>query len=398
MCIFSQHVELVAATKIFARGLPDGRQALIYAMDVAAKQPLAMVLPLPVPPGGPDDAVELVSLEGYPTLFEDLKRAFPETTLFAVPAMGRAMSNEVPKLVVHQVGAFEASYVPSPRDFDRLDPRFRLSADVLRALPQYADWGFAVVQLAAGTRKAIHPLALRFPRRDPGALFFPTVHVHDGALPETAAFDHQFYAQLDPVVAQIAAWTSSHKPLGYFVGDGKTTGLIDAASLGQTMVLMGSAPNRDLVLRAAPVTLDDLQGDGETYEYSVNASYHYSLVGHNAYPKWRDTMATKLPRICAGLRSGLAELTTRNARAWELGPLTPELPPHFMNGHQLWHGTDYTNGGRATTRGRGRIAFQPFGQLVEQQHIELGFSKLPTERDAQTINRALCQLLDQIAS
>ena len=29
MCIFSRHVELVAATKIFARALPDGRQARI---------------------------------------------------------------------------------------------------------------------------------------------------------------------------------------------------------------------------------------------------------------------------------------------------------------------------------------------------------------------------------
>src|SRR5438552_112674 len=112
MCMFSRQVELVAATKTFARGLPDGRQALIYAMDVAAREPLAMILPLPVPPNGPYDAVEFVNLEHYADLFVDLKSAFPDTMMmYAAQSLGPSRGAPKPNLVVHQVGAFVASYV-----------------------------------------------------------------------------------------------------------------------------------------------------------------------------------------------------------------------------------------------------------------------------------------------
>ena len=40
-----------------------------------------------------------------------------------------------------------------------------------------------------------HPIAFRFPRRDPGPLFFPTMHVHDGSWQPVATFDHLIYAQ-----------------------------------------------------------------------------------------------------------------------------------------------------------------------------------------------------------
>lgn len=46
MCCFSRPVPFVGATKIFARPLPRGRQALVYAMDVEIADALAMVLPL----------------------------------------------------------------------------------------------------------------------------------------------------------------------------------------------------------------------------------------------------------------------------------------------------------------------------------------------------------------
>jgi hypothetical protein len=54
MCIFTggaAALQSVTGTSIFARALADGRQILVYGMKVAASEPLAMVLPLPVPPG-----------------------------------------------------------------------------------------------------------------------------------------------------------------------------------------------------------------------------------------------------------------------------------------------------------------------------------------------------------
>jgi hypothetical protein len=40
-------------------------------------------------------------------------------------------------------------------------------------------------------------MALVFHTRMPDRVFFPTVHVHDGAVHETAMFDHELYCQGD---------------------------------------------------------------------------------------------------------------------------------------------------------------------------------------------------------
>ena len=65
-------------------------------------------------------------------------------------------------------------------DFARLDERFRLPEVLFDAVPHYVDYGFAVFQLRPGN-VTVHPMALTFPTRAPDRLFFPTVHVHDGA-------------------------------------------------------------------------------------------------------------------------------------------------------------------------------------------------------------------------
>lgn len=105
-----------------------------------------------------------------------------------------------PRLEVHRVGSFEASFVPTVDDFERLDPRFRLPPAVWDDLPAYRDWGFAVFKLRdlfAAEATAVEPMAFEFPRRDPGALFFPTVHVHDGRAHAAADFDHNLFLQTD---------------------------------------------------------------------------------------------------------------------------------------------------------------------------------------------------------
>ncbi len=399
--MFSRRVEHVSATKIFAGIQPDGRQALIYSMTITAGEPLAMVLPLPVPADGPDDAVAFVNLEGYSELFTDLKKAFPDQTFYPQSfgrSRGGAVANKT--LVVHQVGAFVAWYVPHARDFARLDARFRLPPNVLAALPHYADWGFAVFQLEPANNKPIHPMAMLFPRRYPSAIYFPLTHVHDGAAPRDAAFDHSLYAQLPPLVAALTDWVPSHDRLGKYVDARKAAGLIDGARGGHVKALLGPGPNVDLWLREpVDVRLEDLEGEGPHFRYRVGARYHFANASHPTYPLWLDTARNKLPGLCRGIREALTALTTSHARDWQLGTFHDRLRPYFMNGNQLWGGTNYQNGRWIEhPEGEGLITFRPFSQRVEQQEISLAFATMPDQELAQRINRGLCDMLERIAS
>src|SRR5690606_38691297 len=116
-------------------------------------------------------------------------------------------------LVVHEVGSFIASYVPTRADFTRLDARFRLPSVLFDAVPAYADYGFAVFQLAAGTH-TVHPMAFSFPTREPDRLFFPTVHVHDGRWCVRAKFHHALYFQRD----NVAGYETSQLPKSSYAG------------------------------------------------------------------------------------------------------------------------------------------------------------------------------------
>jgi hypothetical protein len=184
----------VSATNIFARMISPGVQGLAYGMDLETRHPVAMVLPLPVAPGSGEDAVTFVDLSKDPQMFSDLSALFTMMQPAAAKGGFSLPSRGPSRLVVHKVGAFVASYVPTRADFSRLDPRFRLPDVLFDAVPHYADHGFAVFQLEPG-KVTVHPMALRFPTRDPERLFFPTVHVHDGRFHATAKFDHALYYQ-----------------------------------------------------------------------------------------------------------------------------------------------------------------------------------------------------------
>jgi hypothetical protein len=263
MCCFSRPVEHVSGTQIFARPLADGSQALAYSMSFAAAGDLAMILPLPVPPGPEEDAVQFIDLEGYPDFFGDLRRAFP--IMMAAPSRGGLLApapQPATILKVHDVGSFEASFVPTLADFDRLDERFRLSPAVWEQLPGYRDWGFAVFKLKRKTAgllgrvlgrsnapQTVHPMAFIFPRRDPRSLFFPTVHVHDGAVHSEARFDHTLYCQPDELAAESFGWERG-EPLGKHVDVERARGLIDGERRCYRRVLVGPHPNVDVELPA----------------------------------------------------------------------------------------------------------------------------------------------------
>ncbi len=258
MCCFSGAVEQVSSTHIFARSA-NGRQFLAYSMTYAAAADLAMVLPLPVPPNLPEDAIRFINLEHYPTFFEDLERGFPPP-----PRDPEALSEfedlmAEPMLQVHDVGSFEASFVPRLEDFDRLDERFRIPRDVWDRLPVYHDFGFAVFKLKGTgfpakvdldlsvTADRVHPMAFEFPRRDLDLLYFPTVHVHDRKVHADADFDHVLYCQPGPGMdGYLEGWRKSSGPTSKFMEVARTEGIVDALDHCWRRPLRGRRENKDM--------------------------------------------------------------------------------------------------------------------------------------------------------
>ena len=195
MCCFVEPVQFVEDTRIFARFTGD-RQVLVYQMKFGSKRDTAMILPLPVRKGTGEDDVEFINLEAYPGFFADLETLFVEPIYVASPGSADAAVGSRPLRVV-DVGAFEASFVPSVSDFGRLDARFRLPKAFWDAFPTYQDYGFAVFKLKKGAAQEVHPMALTFPSAMTQRCFFPTVHVHDRKVHPFAEFQHHLFVQRD---------------------------------------------------------------------------------------------------------------------------------------------------------------------------------------------------------
>jgi len=202
----------ISKTNIFARMVSPGVQALAYSMNLKVGREVAMILPLPVTPGSGEDAVKFVSLEKSPRMFDDFEYLFspPTQPLRAKGGFQFSLPSFERKLVVHEIGAFIASYVPTRADFTRLDERFRVPDVLFDAVPHYADYGFAVFQLRPGN-VTVHPMAMTFPTRTPDKLFFPTVHVHDGTFHPTAKFDHALYYQGARADGDQVSWMAPQK-------------------------------------------------------------------------------------------------------------------------------------------------------------------------------------------
>jgi hypothetical protein len=247
MCCFSRPVISVNATKIFARACDPTRQYLVYSMTIDARDDLAMILPLPVRlPAGETD-VEFINLEAYPDFFSDLERGFPTPPLTRGSSVTKRPST-AGKLAVVTVGSFEASFVPSVKDFSRLDERFRLADDVWKKLPGYENYGFAVFKLKPGAM-TIHPMAFSFLRRDTETVFFPTVHIHDGKVHEEAEFDHVIYCQPRPDERlSVRQWEESYTLPSCFMQMDKTKGIVLPDQHCYKHEMNGLLANRDTFL------------------------------------------------------------------------------------------------------------------------------------------------------
>lgn len=260
MCCFSGPVRSVSSTRIFGRLSGTGSQYLAYQMKFDSEKKNAMILPLPTPPSGDEDAVRFIDLSEYDSFFKDLNRGFPKQRRLNSRAMPPSGAIDSPlKLEVHRVGNFDASFVPSMDDFDRLDPRFVISKEIWAKLPEYKDWGFAVFQLHQLSGQP-HPMAFEFKTRLTDTIYFPTVHIHDGQVHATEDFDHDLYLQhasFDSVVGE-PSWkpdpqtqmVRSTKTASEFVKIEKSKGLVDGDLLAHWKTMKGNLPNKDFLVTA----------------------------------------------------------------------------------------------------------------------------------------------------
>jgi len=246
MCCFTNVVDHVGNTRIFARGLEDGYQYIVYAMDYAAATDLAMILPIPTPLCVSEEALRWIDLSDYPEFFDDLHNAIQLSRSLSLEDVSKS-------LTVHEVGSFEASFVPHQDDFARLDPRFSIPKAIWTQMPEYDDYGFAVFKLKAG-EKSVHPMAFAFPRRNPDELFFPTVHVHHNEVEPTADFDHELYYQTptnwglpkeDELYWRVRV--SALSSLGEYVDLDRAQGIVQDWP-GTMISVVGDLPNRDIIL------------------------------------------------------------------------------------------------------------------------------------------------------
>lgn len=247
MCCFSREVESVTNTRIFARDSISPLQFLVYEMQFAATEDLAMILPIPVPKQTPENAVRFINLEKYPDFFKEMDSGFPKPR--ATFGSGGFGSKSAPTLTldVIEVGSFQASFVPTIGDFARLDERFRLPDGTWDKLPQYKEFGFAVFKLKKEST-SVHPMAFEFPRAKPRQLFFPTVHIHDGQVHPKADFDHMLYAQFRPGHQfALNAWKESPQPAAMFMNIAKCEGLVDKAAHAYKQVIKGNRKNEDVI-------------------------------------------------------------------------------------------------------------------------------------------------------
>ncbi|MFO1483580.1 MAG: hypothetical protein U1F71_09510 [Verrucomicrobiaceae bacterium] len=249
MCCFTGKVEEVKNTRIFARLGEHGNQVIIYQMSVKVPQDLAMVLPVPVKAGSSENAMKFFDFSKYETVFDDLWELFPppvNNTLgdpFGAPSRAAVYS-----LKVVSVGAYDASFVPTIADFNRLDARFRLPEGVWAKLPGYADFGFAVFKLKPGNAR-VHPMAFSFPSALSDTVFFPTLHIHDGEVHAKERFDHTLYLQAPATNLARGGWQESPALAVTKVKCGLTHGMIRPDLHVYRQSMQGKFDNGDVVAK-----------------------------------------------------------------------------------------------------------------------------------------------------
>lgn len=392
MCCFSRPIEHVSSTRIFARPVEGdgGRQLLVYGMKIDARDDVAMILPIPVPPGCSEDAVRFVDLSACPKFFDALTWIFPSEPIEGDELPSRGFAPQAAKLVVHDVGDFEASFVPNRRDFDRLDPRFRLPGDVWEQLPSYYDWGFCVFKLrpprtkggglfglfksqakSAGERE-IHPMAFEFPRRDAGSIFFPTVHVHDGTVHPTADFDHQLFCQTPPDWEPLMDWErSTQRAEGLIHGADAWT---DHGGFVYRRMLKGDLPNRDTYL--VEQRLRARSSVGDVFRVRMKAAWEHVVddARKQLDPKvkrWIRVSEAERMRIRDSMTVQLAKVFDEKREAWSLAAFS------FDRDYEV---------------------FMASNERIEPQEVDVTFTGKPSDDVREAVQKAVQDALDRASA
>lgn len=268
MCIFAQPVRSVTKTNIFARLQPDGWQHLVYQMNFQTTTKNAIILPLPVQhAAAEEDMLQFISLQKHNHFFRDIASGFPLAPQSRSFSRGSVDSQtDSPKLAVHEVGDFVASFVPKISDFARLDEQFRVPQESWDKIPAYSDYGFAVFQLKSMEGKP-HPMAFKFKSRlsnqDNGSIFFPTVHIHDGEVHSREEFDHTLYLQSSQfdaacgdyqqrsrlVTDPATGYVRSKWPAKKFCYIPNSKGILSADQLVHRLEMKGMLKNTDVLAR-----------------------------------------------------------------------------------------------------------------------------------------------------
>ena len=280
MCIFSRPVHSVNDTKIFARPTGTGSQFLAYQMNYESQGENAMILPIPVRNPANEDCLRFIDLQDYEYFFYDLAKGFPYVPPSFNIACSGGYKTASEALRLHKVGSYIASFVPTIDDFEKLDSRFTLSKETWGLVPQYASYGFAVFQLASGAVKP-HPMAFEFDS-NVKSIYFPTMHIHDGEVHETEAFDHVLYMQhagLDSKVDRYVNYDVADGSTGFvrskevakeFCKIAMVKQMVEPTLLVHKHVVRGDKPNRDI----------EIYADGDPLTPSIN------LRSLRAYLPW----------------------------------------------------------------------------------------------------------------
>ena len=245
-------------TRIFGRFVTKERQVLAYQMSLDTPADVAMILPIPVVQPAKEDAVKFIDLSGYQDFFSDLEKGFP-TRSYSKGGVspGSLPDTDRKPLKVHAVGSFDASFVPTVKDFGRLDARFRLPKGTWDKLPQFSNYGFAVFKLKKGNEE-VHPMAFSFPSRFKRGnvykerVYFPTVHIHDGKVHLQEKFDHTLYAQASPKAGfrMNEKWVESGSLASNFTSPEKSQGLIWDKGHVYRKRVVGLQKNEDVIAQA----------------------------------------------------------------------------------------------------------------------------------------------------
>ena len=211
-----------------------------------------MILPIPVAQPAREDAVQFVSLKGMPDFFREMASGFRQLDEMMVSrSLAPAAAAGGAPLRVVGVGNFAASFVPAVKDFDRLDEQFRLPGGVWEKLGEYEKHGFAVFKLRKGHTQ-VHPMAFTFPSANPGRLFFPTVHIHDGRIHRRADFDHALYCQVPRRrIRGLANWDESPQLARGFMKAHRTQNIVLPDLHVYRRKIIGEFENKDILLPIA---------------------------------------------------------------------------------------------------------------------------------------------------